>query len=144
MSDAIFSEPCRVSVRTVAVRAVLAAALGAAIPAGAVQAQERTTPSVSVNAQQIQTAWARLQQAFTPEQQANEARSTARLLAASGVRIGSLEMDVKNIATGRTVPRDDPSILQRPQAHEVTFVVDGRFYTFRPLSRASLEAFTGR
>ena len=84
------------------------------------------------------------QEAFTPEQQAHEARSTARLLASSGVRIASLEVDVKNIATGRIVPRDDPSILQRPQAHEMTLVVDGRFYTFRPLSRASLEAFTGR
>ena len=127
------------SVRPAVISLILVAAV-----ASPSLAQEQTAPSVSVNAQQLQTAWSRLQQAFTPEQQANEARSTARLLAASGVRIGSLEMDVKNIATGRTVPRDDPSILQRPQAHEVTFVVDGRFYTFRPLSRASLEAFTGR
>lgn len=132
------------SCRILAIRALLAVALMAGGSGATVLAQERTTPSVSVNAQQLQTAWARLQQAFTPEQQANEARGIARLLASSGVRVGSLEMDVKNIATGRIVPRDDPSILQRPQAHEVTIVVDGRFYTFRPLSRVSLEAFSGR
>lgn len=127
------------SVRPAIISIILA--VGLACPS---LAQEQAVPSVSPNTQQLQAAWSRLQQAFTPEQQANEARSTARLLASSGVRIGSLEMDVKNIASGRTVTRDDPSILQRPQAHEVTFVIDGRFYTFRPLSRASLEAFTGR
>lgn len=127
------------SVRPAIVSIILA--VGLASPS---VAQEQTAPSVSINAQQLQTAWSRLQQAFTPEQQAHEARSTARLLASSGVRIASLEVDVKNIATGRIVPRDDPSILQRPQAHEMTLVVDGRFYTFRPLSRASLEAFMGR
>lgn len=132
------------SVGTVAARILLVLVVGAASPVAAAYAQERTNPSLSVNAQQLQTAWARLQQALTPEQQANEARSVARLLAASGVRAGSLEMDIKNIATGRTAPRDDPAILQRPQAHEVTFVIDGRFYTFRPLSRVSLEAFTAR
>ena len=53
-------------------------------------------------------------------------------------------LDARHIASGRAVSLDDPALLQRPQAHEVTLTVDGRFLVFRPLSRASLDPFLGR
>jgi len=56
----------------------------------------------------------------------------------------ALEVDVRDLASGRAIPLDDPAVLQRPQAHQVTVVLDGRFYDFRPLSRAALEPLVAR
>lgn len=91
-----------------------------------------------------QAAWLRVRQALTPQQQANEARAfMAALATANGRRIVPA-MDARDRASGRPVSLDDPALLQRPQAHEVTLSVGGQFLTFRPLSRTSLEALLGR
>ena len=96
-----------------------------------------------IDAVAAQAAWARVRAALTPQQQAYEVRRFVDGLRAGG---GSpaVQMDVRDIASGRAVPLDDPAVLQRPQAHQVTVVLDGRFYDFRPLSRASLEPLLGR
>lgn len=119
-----------------------------AIPATGQAAPAQTAPAPApqggIDVSLLQAAWLRLRQAITPEQQAYEARNVVRVLAMANVRPGVLELDVRDIASGRAVPLDDPAVLQRPQAHEVTMVLDGRFYVFRPLSRAALEPLIGR
>ena len=119
------------------------AALGLAF---AVAAQTRVAPA-SGDARldtAAQTAWQRVRQALTPAQQANEARAfMAALATANGQRVVPA-MDARDLASGRTVALDDPALLQRPQAHEVTVSVGGQFLTFRPLSRASLDALLWR
>lgn len=117
-----------------------------AIPATgqAAPPQAAPAPQGGIDVSLLQAAWLRLRQAVTPEQQAYEARNVIRVLAMANVRRGALELDVRDIASGRAVPLDDPAVLQRPQAHEVTMVLDGRFYVFRPLSRAAVEPLIGR
>ena len=92
----------------------------------------------------IQTAWSRVRAALTPQQQANEVRGFLSALANENRRPTIPALDARDIASGRAVSLDDPALLQRPQAHEVTVTVDGQFLIFRPLSRASLEPFFGR
>lgn len=92
----------------------------------------------------IQTAWSRVRAALTPQQQANEVRGFLSALANENRRPTNPALDARDIASGRAVSLDDPALLQRPQAHEVTVTVDGQFLIFRPLSRASLEPFFGR
>lgn len=92
----------------------------------------------------VQTAWSRVRAALTPQQQANEVRGFLSALANENGRPTTPALDARDIASGRAVSLDDPSLLQRPQAHEVTVTVDGQFLIFRPLSRASLEPFFGR
>ena len=90
-----------------------------------------------------QAAWRRVRQALTPQQQANEARAfMAALATANGRRIVPA-MDARDRASGRPVSLDEPALLQRPQAHEVTLSVGGQFLTFSPLSRTSLEVLLG-
>ncbi len=121
---------------------------------GWTHAQDRTSgpppdrpPPASLGGASVQLeadSWRRVQQALTPEQQAAEVRGFLRLLAWSGGRPVSPAVDARDIASGRAAPLDDPTVLQRPQAHELTVTVDGRFYTFRPLSRASVEPLLAR
>lgn len=92
----------------------------------------------------IQTGWSRVRAAQTPQQQANELRGFLSALANENGRPTTPALDARDIASGRAVSLDDPALLQRPQAHEVTVTVDGQFLIFRPLSRASLEPFFGR
>lgn len=92
----------------------------------------------------VQTAWSRVRAALTPQQQANEVRGFLSALANENRRPTTPALDARDIASGRAVSLDDPALLQRPQAHEVTVTVDGQFLIFRPLSRASLEPFFGR
>lgn len=92
----------------------------------------------------VQTAWSRVRAALTPQQQANEVRGFLSTLANENQRPTTPALDARDIASGRAVSLDDPALLQRPQAHEVTVTVDGQFLIFRPLSRASLEPFFGR
>lgn len=92
----------------------------------------------------IQTAWSRVRAALTPQQQANEVRGFLSALANENRRPTTPALDARDIASSRAVSLDDPALLQRPQAHEVTVTVDGQFLIFRPLSRASLEPFFGR
>lgn len=92
----------------------------------------------------IQAAWSRVRAALTPQQQANEVRGFLSALANENRRPTTPALDARDIASGRAVSLDDPALLQRPQAHEVTVTVDGQFLIFRPLSRASLEPFFGR
>jgi len=92
----------------------------------------------------VQAAWTRVRAALTPEQQANEVRGFMAALATANGRPTTPALDARDIASGRAVSLDDPALLQRPQAHEVTVTVDGQFLIFRPLSRASLEPFFGR
>ena len=81
--------------------------------------------------------------ALTPAQQALEVRRFLEVVRARGPG-RALEVDMRDRASGRAVPLDDPSILQRPQAYQATVVLDGRFYEFQPLSRASLEPLVTR
>ena len=92
----------------------------------------------------VQTAWSRVRAALTPQQQANEVRGFLSILANEKGRPTTPALDARDIASGRAVSLDDPALLQRPQAHEVTVTVDGQFLIFRPLSRDSLEPFFGR
>lgn len=108
---------------------------GAAIQA--VAAPQTTSPFVAI-------AWQRVVLAQGAAQQANEVGGFLRALATEGRRPGDLTLDARNIASGRAVAADDPALLQRPQAHEVTLTLDGRFYVFRPLSRASIEPLLRR
>ncbi|MBC1183549.1 hypothetical protein HF680_12890 [Brevundimonas sp. WCHBH090558] len=92
----------------------------------------------------VQTAWSRVRAALTPQQQAHEVRGFLSALANENRRPTTPALDARDIASGRAVSLDDPALLQRPQAHEVTVTVDGQFLIFRPLSRSSLEPFFGR
>ena len=89
-------------------------------------------------------AWTRVRQALTPQQQANEVRAFMAALASANGRRITPTMDARDIASGRAVSLDDPALMQRPQAHDVTVSVGGQFLIFRPLSRASLEPLFGR
>lgn len=89
-------------------------------------------------------AWQRVTQAQSWSQQAYEVNAFVRTAASEGHRPGDLTLDARDIASGRVVPTDDPALLQRPQAHEVTITLDDRFYVFRPLSRASIEPLLPR
>lgn len=125
-------------------RPLIAVLLAGGLSASAVRAQDGPAPvAPSPDAGALQAAWTRVRAALTPAQQALEVR---RFL--DGVRAGgpgrAMEVDVRDLASGRAAPLDDPSILQRPQAYQVTVVLDGRFYEFRPLSRASLEPLIAR
>ncbi|MBD3835914.1 hypothetical protein [Brevundimonas sp.] len=116
----------------------------ASLAPGAGQAQDAPTPvAPSPDAGALQLAWTRVLAALTPAQQAWEVRRFLDLVRAGGPG-RALEVDVRDLASGRAVPLDDPSILQRPQAHQATVVLDGRFYEFQPLSRASLEPLIAR
>ena len=86
----------------------------------------------------------RVRAALTPEQQANAVRGFLSTIAATQGRAATPALDARDIASGRAVALDDPALLQRPQALEVTVTVDGQFLVFRPLSRASLEPFLQR
>ncbi|WP_306003145.1 hypothetical protein [Brevundimonas sp. C43] len=110
------------------------------VVAGQASAQTRGAPLPT----SIQTAWSRVRAALTPQQQANEVRGFLSALANENRRPTTPALDARDIASGRAVSLDDPVLLQRPQAHEVTVTVDGRFLIFRPLSRSSLEPFFGR
>jgi len=126
-----------------------AACLAAFIAVGPVSAQtaspQATSPQAAGQASaSVQAAWARVRAALTPEQQANAVRGFMAALATSEGRRTTPPVDARDIASGRAVSLDDPALLQRPQAHEVTVTVDGQFLIFRPLSRASLEPFFGR
>ena len=88
--------------------------------------------------------WQRVVLAQSASQQANEVNGFLRALATEGRRPADLTLDARDIASGRAVAADDPALLQRPQAHEVTLTLDGRFYVFRPLSRASIEPLLRR
>lgn len=116
---------------------ILAMTAAAAGPAAA-QTPPASPPTAPM-APQAQAAWLKVRQALTPSQQAFEVR--AFVAAATTERGGRPEwaIDARDLASGRAVPLDDPALLQRPQALEITLTMDGRFYTFRPLSRASLE-----
>lgn len=92
----------------------------------------------------VQDAWSQVRAALTPAQQANAVRGFLSALAASERRPTLPPLDARDIASGRTVSLDDPALLQRPQAHEVTVTVGSQFLVFRPLSRASLDPFFGR
>ncbi|MCK6105554.1 MULTISPECIES: hypothetical protein [unclassified Brevundimonas] len=92
----------------------------------------------------VQDAWVQVRAALTPAQQANAVRGFLSALAAYERRPTLPPMDARDIASGRAVSLDDPALLQRPQAHEVTITVGGQFLVFRPLSRASLEPLFGR
>lgn len=110
------------------------------VTAGQASAQTTAAPLPA----SIQTAWSRVRAALTPQQQANEVRGFLSALANENRRPTTPALDARDIASGRAVSLDDPALLQRPQAHEVTVTVDGQFLIFRPLSRASLEPFFGR
>ncbi|WP_236547497.1 hypothetical protein [Brevundimonas sp. G8] len=115
------------------------AAFSAVVIAGEGQAQTASTLTAPV-----QSAWTRIRAALTPEQQANEVRGFLSALASAEGRPTLPPLDARDIASGRAVSLDDPALLQRPQAHEITVTVGGQFMIFRPLSRASLEPFFGR
>ena len=116
--------------------------MAAAVEASPQAANQASGPGV--DAQTLQSAWQRVQQAATPAQQAYEVRHMMQVTAEAGVRADGLTADARDIASGRVAPLTDPAVLQRPQAYEVTVVIDSRFYTFRPLSRASIEPLIGR
>ena len=107
-------------------------------------AGEGRAQTVSTLTTPVQTAWTRVRSALTPEQQANEVRGFMAALASANGRPTLPPLDARDIASGRVVSLDDPALLQRPQAHEITVTVGGQFLIFRPLSRASLEPFFGR
>ncbi|WP_312595894.1 hypothetical protein [Brevundimonas sp.] len=120
---------------------VVLSAVGVSPPAVAqVQPAAQTAPLPA----SVQDAWVRVRAALTPAQQANALRGFLSALAAYERRPTPPPMDARDIASGRAVSLDDPALLQRPQAHEVTITVGGQFLVFRPLSRASLEPFFGR
>lgn len=115
--------------------ALVAATCGA--PAGG-QTMNEPAPEARADVELAQVAWNRVRQAATPEEQANAVHNFLRALPRPGGRPAALSMMARDIASGRVVPFEDPSLMQRPQAHEVTVSVEGRNYTFTPLSRASL------
>lgn len=106
-------------------------------PAGS-QTMNEPAPEAVADTQAAQSAWARVQAASSPEEQANAVGVFLRALPSSGGRPAALSMTAKDIASGRTVGFEDPSLMQRPQSHEVTVFVGTRSYVFTPLSRASL------
>jgi hypothetical protein len=106
------------------------------------QAQAQTAPALVLNAS-AEAAWAEVRAALTPPQQALAVRRFMAALANANGRPVVPPMDAREIASGRAAA-DDPALLQRPQAYEATLSVGGRFLTFRPLSRASLEPLTRR
>ena len=106
------------------------------------QTQAQATPALVLNAS-AEAAWAEVRAALTPPQQALAVRRFMAALANANGRPVVPPMDAREIASGRAAA-DDPALLQRPQAYEATLSVGGRFLTFRPLSRASLEPLTRR
>ena len=96
-------------------------------------------PSTAPTAFQAQAAWLKVRQALTPSQQAFEVRAFVAAATTERGRRPEWAIDARDLASGRAVPLDEPALLQRPQALEITLTLDGQFYTFRPLSRASLE-----
>ena len=125
------------------IRARLVCLCLAAFAALAVAGEGRAQ-TVSTLTTPVQTAWTRVRSALTSEQQANEVRGFMAALASANGRPTLPPLDARDIASGRVVSLDDPVLLQRPQAHEITLTVGGQFLIFRPLSRASLEPFFGR
>lgn len=107
------------------------------------QTQAQATPALVLNASAA-AAWAEVRAALTPPQQALAVRRFMAALANANGRPVVPPMDAREIASGRAAAADDPALLQRPQAYEATLSVGGRFLTFRPLSRASLEPLTRR
>ena len=122
---------------------ILALLAGVAVAASAV-AQVQPAVQAALLPASVQDAWSQVRAALTPAQQANAVRGFLSALAASERRPTLPPLDARDIASGRTVSLDDPALLQRPQAHEVTVTVGGQFLMFRPLSRASLDPFFGR
>ncbi|WP_421731130.1 hypothetical protein [Brevundimonas sp.] len=130
--------------RAIPICLTLAAVLAIApVPATTVSAQVAATGARTTNPSVV-SAWQRVMLAQSAAQQANEVNGFLRALATEGRRPAELTLDARDIASGRAVAADDPALLQRPQAHEVTLTLDGRFYVFRPLSRASLEPLLRR
>lgn len=117
-------------------------ALGQTQTQAQAQAQAQTAPALVLNAS-AEAAWAEVRAALTPPQQALAVRRFMAALANANGRPVVPPMDAREIASGRAAA-DDPALLQRPQAYEATLSVGGRFLTFRPLSRASLEPLTRR
>lgn len=114
--------------------------LAMAAAAGPAAAQTPPAPPPTApTAVQAQAAWLKVRQALTPPQQAFEVRAFVAAATTERGRRPEWAIDARDLASGRAVPLDDPALLQRPQALEITLTMDGRFYTFRPLSRASLE-----
>jgi hypothetical protein len=123
---------------------VLIATTGCVVAtAGRAQTTTQTSQTVVLTAS-AQAAWSRVRQALTPQQQALEVRAFLAALATANGRPVMPTLDVRDLASGRAVSLDDPTVLQRPQAHEATVSVAGQFLVFRPLSRASLDPFFGR
>ncbi len=116
----------------------LAVAMTASASSARAQTPSPVLPTAPV-ATQAQAAWLRVRQALTPSQQAYQVRNFITVATAEQGRRPEMVVDARDVASGRAVRLDDPTLLQRPQALEVTVTIDGRFYTFRPLSRASLE-----
>ena len=116
---------------------ILAMTAAAAGPAAA--QTPPAPPPTSPTALQAQAAWLKVRRALTPSQQAFEVRAFVAAATTERGRRPEWAIDARDLASGRAVPLDDPALLQRPQALEITLTMDGRFYTFRPLSRASLE-----
>jgi Mg-chelatase subunit ChlI len=107
------------------------------------QTQAQAAPALVLNAS-AEAAWAEVRAALTPSQQALAVRRFMAALANANGRPVVPPMDAREIASGQAAAADDPALLQRPQAYEATLSVGGRFLTFRPLSRASLEPLTRR
>lgn len=124
-------------------RLLLSLVFVGSIAAGTAGHAQTVAPEIVLTAS-AQTAWGRVRQALTPQQQATEVRSFLAVLANGNGRRVAPPVDARDIASGRAVSLDDPALVQRPQAHEVTLTVGGQFLVFRPLSRASLEPFLGR
>ena len=114
-------------------------AMTAAAAGPAVAQTPPAPPPTAPMAPQAQAAWLKVRQALTPSQQAFEVRAFVAAATTERGRRPEWAIDARDLASGRAVPLDDPALLQRPQALEITLTMDGRFYTFRPLSRASLE-----
>jgi hypothetical protein len=108
------------------------------------QTQPQAAPAPLVLNASAEAAWAEVRAALTPSQQALAVRRFMAALANANGRPVVPPMDAREIASGRAAASDDPALLQRPQAYEATLSVGGRFLTFRPLSRASLEPLTRR
>ncbi|WP_395942466.1 hypothetical protein [Brevundimonas sp.] len=125
-------------------RILLACLVAAGASSIAAAGRTQTTPSTAIMTTTAQAAWARVRQAQTPPQQAAEVRGFLAVLATGNGRRIIPALDARDIASGRAVSLDDPVLVQRPQAHEVTVAVAGQFLVFRPLSRASLDPFLGR
>ncbi|MEW6537198.1 MAG: hypothetical protein AB1448_01240 [Pseudomonadota bacterium] len=122
---------------------ILALLAGVTVPVSAIAQVQPPVQAARLSAS-VQDAWSQVRAALTPAQQANAVRGFLSALAASERRPTLPPLDARDIASGRPVSLDDPALLQRPQAHEVTVTVAGQFLVFRPLSRASLDPFFGR